>query len=270
MRRGISKSVAPLERPEFHGGGGFNVLTGVPSLVAWYDADAAAASFFNATTGGTLVTTTGTQVARWNDLSGNANHLIQATTAQQMSLITSQINGRNVLRSTGVPFNMQCLAVTPHTVAVGTLIVAYQRRSTGQSFSRLFETGSNNGQAIVTDTGDQYLWYQMGSNANAANGSGETNITLNPHIAMNRNQGVGISCNGYFDGNHDGSVVAANNTLNLPFTLGAYAGQLTGPYNASADYCEIILSNAVLAFTVVNQCFAYLSAKWGIPVVTAS
>lgn len=269
MRHGISKSVAPFERPLFKATSGFSVLTGVPSLVGWWQA---AQKLYSATSGGTLVTTDATNIARWEDLSGNGNHFIQGTTANQMQLKTGIINGKSVVRSPGAPANMTVTTPSPATLTVGTLFMVYWKRGTRQAFGRLFESGANDGIAIVSDGSDQFLWYQMGSNSTASEStSGEANVLISPHILVNRSGGNGVSNYGYYDGNRDGNLQNATNCVTvLPLWLGCYGGAPTGPYNMQADFAEIIYSNAVLSFTVINQVLAYLSSLYAITVGTAS
>ena len=70
----------------------------VAGLKLWLDATK---GLFDATSGGSAVTADGSAVARWEDQSGNGNHLTQATSNNRPVLKTSIQNGKNVIRFDG-------------------------------------------------------------------------------------------------------------------------------------------------------------------------
>ena len=69
----------------------------INGLNVWFDATQ---GLFDSTTGGNPVTTNGSQIARWEDQSGNGWHLTQATSGSRPTLTTSALNAKN-----GVTFN---------------------------------------------------------------------------------------------------------------------------------------------------------------------
>ena len=84
------QSVAGIARKKANaGGGGFDPLTLSPTL--WLDASDAS-TLYDATSGGSLVAASGT-IARWEDKSGNALHLTQATSGARPVRETSVQNG---------------------------------------------------------------------------------------------------------------------------------------------------------------------------------
>ena len=66
----------------------------ISGLYAWYDATQ---GLFNATSGGSSVTTNGATIARWEDFSGNGRHLTQNTSSLMPTLLTNNRNGKNVV-----------------------------------------------------------------------------------------------------------------------------------------------------------------------------
>ncbi|MFA6043369.1 MAG: hypothetical protein WC718_00165 [Phycisphaerales bacterium] len=65
--------------------------------IAWWDASDAS-TLYDATTGGNLVTADGAYVARWEDKTANARHLLQSTESKRPTLQTAEQNSRSVLR----------------------------------------------------------------------------------------------------------------------------------------------------------------------------
>jgi hypothetical protein len=74
--------------------------TTISGLQLWLDASDGS-TLYNATVGGSLVTTDGAAVARWADKSGNNRHATQSTSNARPILKTNIKNGRNVLRFDG-------------------------------------------------------------------------------------------------------------------------------------------------------------------------
>lgn len=77
------------------------VPTDISNLVVWLDAGK---GLFDATSGGSAVTTDASTVARWEDQSGNGNNFTQSGSSQRPQLKTSIQNGLNVLRLTNSTF----------------------------------------------------------------------------------------------------------------------------------------------------------------------
>ena len=74
----------------------------LPTLVGWFDADDPL-TVYDATTGGSLVTTQGGAVKRWEDKSGRGNHATQSDNAAPKLQITSgTLNNKRVLAFTRI------------------------------------------------------------------------------------------------------------------------------------------------------------------------
>jgi hypothetical protein len=70
--------------------------TSISGMVGWWDANDTT-TLFDATSGGSNVTTDGSPVARWEDKSGNGYHLTQATGGAQPFLKTNVLNGKRAM-----------------------------------------------------------------------------------------------------------------------------------------------------------------------------
>lgn len=71
--------------------------TSVAGLSLWMDANVGT---FDSFSGGSLVTTNGGQIARWEDRSGNNHHAYQATSASRPTLNTSAYNSKKAVKFT--------------------------------------------------------------------------------------------------------------------------------------------------------------------------
>jgi hypothetical protein len=72
--------------------------TDLPNLRFWLDATT---GLFDATSGGSAVTTDNSAVARWEDQSGNSKNFTQATLNSRPVLKTAALNGKNVIEFDG-------------------------------------------------------------------------------------------------------------------------------------------------------------------------
>jgi hypothetical protein len=95
---GFFQSNGILNRRGFFGGSAAFSPTNIAGLQLWLDATT---GLFDATSGGSEVTTDGSAVARWEDQSGNGRHIIQATVNDRPILKTSIQNSKNILRFDG-------------------------------------------------------------------------------------------------------------------------------------------------------------------------
>jgi hypothetical protein len=95
-------------------------------LAAWYDASVSS-SLFNATTGGSNVAP-GDGVARWEDISGNGNHLTQSTANNRPTLNAAQFNGNDALDFDGSNDSMALTSAVP--MSSGASIVVVSRKQT--------------------------------------------------------------------------------------------------------------------------------------------
>lgn len=93
-------SVSLLSGSGSGGGGGGGGTTFLPSSIAglqlWLDASDSS-TLYDSTIGGSLVTTNGAAVSRWEDKSGSGNHFTQATSNARPLLQTSSLNSKNGL-----------------------------------------------------------------------------------------------------------------------------------------------------------------------------
>lgn len=96
---GFFQSSGILNRRGFFGGAtkAFSP-SDISGLQLWLDATT---GLFDATSGGSAITTDGSAVARWEDQSGNGRHFKQSTNNNRPVLRTSIQNSRNIIRFDG-------------------------------------------------------------------------------------------------------------------------------------------------------------------------
>lgn len=212
----------------------FNMPTA--NLAAWYDAN--------------LGITIATGVSQWNDQSGNARHLLQATGGNQPSY-TTDAKGRNTLLFNGTTHYMKATAFTlnqPETVyLVGTQVTVTANDTVfdGNALNtmRLYETGAAAQVQMYAGTGGpaSTAWTAATPKVVACvfNGA-SSSIRVNTGAAGSGNAGAS---------NAGG------------FTLGA-AGNLGTQSNI--QIYEVAIYSVAHDAATQQRIIAGLAAKWGI------
>lgn len=216
------------------GGGAFTPLQ-LPSLIAWYDADAI-----------TGLSDTDS-VTTWSDESGNGWDLGQATAGNKPTYRTGILNSKPVVRFDGTDdfmhndnFNLG---------GQNTIIVVYANR-TGTNGS-LFSNDSANGP-LQRDTTSFYHGSQPSITTTSLNSS-------NLYVALfdwnRRSHQVRL------DSAVAGSALGTGDISGTTFKIGARG---TGSEFLNGDIAEVIVCGTVLGGNDLSNVESYLTTKWGI------
>jgi hypothetical protein len=213
-------------------------------LALWLKADA---GLYDATTGGSAVTSDAASVARWEDQSGNANHATQATSGKRAVLKLSIQNGRPSIRFDGSDdvFSLAS-SITP-----ATCIAAFRRTATGIK-SAPFGHNSTSVLEAPTWWTDNIFYLSFGGterNAGAADtrtGAFITALTNDGSSSVFRVNGTAKTLSGALSG-----------TLSLDLI-----GALSTVHFHSGDLLELIVSTAILTAGQIAQAETYLNGRW--------
>ena len=198
----------------------------------------------------------GAAVSQWDDLSGNARHLLQATGANQPLYTAAILNGKPVVRFDGVNDTLKATAFTlvqPEHV----FIVIRWRSAAGAVEANNFGMDGNaaNGGALYEASNSSNVAATAGA-ALAASPTGGATVWHSYSVLFN-----GASSELRTDG---GAAVSGNLGANNlgGLTLGARA-DAAGP--ADVDVAEVIIYASVLSTSDRQAVEGYLRTKWGTP-----
>ena len=259
-----------------------NLISG---LQLWLDASDTS-TLYNATVGGSLVTTDGSAVARWQDKSGNGRHATQATANSRPIFKTNIKNGKGVVRFDGTNDRL--------SIPSSTSLFNFLNTSSSTIFAIVKNSGSTNTYNFWvfldncgTGGGRGSYIGQIGPGAiksvnHAAFSAANTNCFSNGSTAsINQNAFSLVS----FYGNPSATPVAnrstgyinggnqfANNTSTAAAGTGnAYrdltiGGQSTGAQQAewNGDITEILIYNTALTTIQRQAVETYLNSKWAL------
>ena len=231
-------------------------------LVAWYDA-ADANTLFDATSGGSTPSNGGA-VARWEDKSGNAYHLTQATAGLRPSYQTSGINSQGALQ-----FNSDALARSVNLGTADVTVAVVSNQSAGNY--RIVDkrgtggTGTVQGWHVKPNTaGDAFIVDEGNGDYYVTQISASLPTTYVLLCTSDANRSI------YLDGSDvttfdssSGTVTDANNS-SVDLCVGANSnGQNTQMMNGG-DIGEIVIADAVLSTSDREKLEGYLAHKWGL------
>lgn len=240
-----------------------NAPTDIANLNVWFDASGLATNTSNAYG----IVSAGNAVSRWSDLSGNNNHLTQATGANQPSLLASAQNSKNGVKfvtatqqfftltnalnftSTDghTSFSVCCRADVSTTEGLMGLVGAQTVSPSSDYTLRYGPAGSTNfitASASDTFTASGYAgdtaFHALGSQASGASGTlWKDNVSISPNHTTSTRQTV----------------------LNTMGRVNNGASYIYG----SMTICEHIDYARVLSAAEINAVFVYLKAKWATP-----
>ena len=231
----------------------------ISGLQLWLDA-ADSSTLFNATAGGSLVTTDGAAVARWADKSGNNRHATQTTANARPILKTSIKNGRNVLRFDGTN-DILTSTCSISGFASATVFGVFKRTGTfigaslGYSGSAGLRLYGENGYPVYFDgrpTGSSAF------SSSVAVAGQSTNFVLAGGICTTTNMTAYLNGTAAASTNVSISTIIAQNRTDI--------GALNPPGQnfCSGDYSEILIYNSALTTTQRQQVETYLNSKWAL------
>lgn len=234
----------------------------VSGLKVWLDATK---GLFDATTGGSAVTTDGTSVARWEDQSGNGNHVTQATSGQRPELKTNIQNGRDILRFVAANSDLLRASSTVISGTTARTIFMVVKETSGQANGIVgFGGGAATGTSFditpeirVRMIGRQDFNLAMGTTAFRILTIGCPASALFPDI-YGYLDGVAMS------GTPTSPTAAVNTATTVGFTVGRAAQGGLG--HVSGDFCEILAYDQNLSTANRQSVERYLADKWGITI----
>ena len=230
------------------------------STTLWLDG-ADASTLYDATSGGSLVAADG-GIARWQDKSGNARHVTQATSGNRPLRKTLIQNGRDVVRfdgtndllestftAYGTSWCVLVVAKQTNSATVTAMFIACTSKSSGSPLNPMF---SNNGGVFYAECRDNAGNNPYGQIASPANNT----WTL---YGGTRSSSV---LTVYKDGTAGTQVSAtAGTTTTTVTTVGArYPGTTSPSGFLNGDIAEIVVCSS--SDRVITE--GYLAHKWGL------
>ena len=238
------------------------VPTDISGLQLWLDATV---GLYDATTGGSEVTTDGSAVARWEDQSGNGNHVTQATAGNRPDLKTAIQNGNNVVRFTAASADLLRASSTIFTgTNPRTFFLVAKATSTGQ-------VGMYGMGGITNPAGSSFdvtpeIYVRVGQRQDFNLSMGTTDFRL---LTIRFPSGGNIGdIEGWLDGvsmtGAPTTTAAINTSISVGFTIGRAAQGAVG--HCGGDYCEFIGYDQELSDTDRESVETYLANKWDITI----
>lgn len=242
----------------------------IAGLQLWLDATT---GLYDATTGGSLVTTDSAAVARWEDLSGNARHHTNATLNNRPILKTNQINGKNVVSFDGSNDTLFNNSTVFRNVSGYTFFGVKKNRSAVTGAPRTF-FDNNDGSTQI-----RFTLFTTATNSTRMRGRRLTTDTLTTLTAPNNNTTIGsfelfsvivdhtnTTVKLFKNGSLNASSVnflTSGNTSDVSFRtiIGGFGGTSS---MADIDVAEIIAYHGVLSDTDRGKIESYLTTKWGL------
>jgi hypothetical protein len=274
---GFFQSSGILNRRGFFGGAAAFSPKDISGLQLWLDATT---GLFDATSGGSAVTTDAASVARWEDQSGNARHATQATSGNRAVLKTSIQNGRNIIRFDGTDdFYSGLSAALLNTTATNkfSFYIAWipdlASRQSAYGGGGIFRKMTNGGNG---DT-DWYFGVRSGGRF-ALNITGGANKAIASTTSLTTNTAyvVGLTFDGTASATVSDRVKLYLGTTEETKVLGDGSGgwgngdgefgrgYTSSSYYFKGDACEIIVYNSVLSSDNRTKVSDYLKSKWAI------
>ena len=236
----------------------------ISGLQLWLDATK---GLFDATSGGSPVTTDGATVARWEDQSGSGYHVTQSTSANRPVLKTGIRNSKNAIRFDGSNDGLVSANIAENNLSAMTcFVVSYVAGFGGGNFGRYFARGSDVRAWFLTAEQTNQRLFAIGASTfhDTANGSistgswflnsakwdGGTNIATNMSQRINKaNSTRGLTGTG-----------ATSSVANTTYQIGNRTDLARG---FNGDIAELIIYNQALTTEQIDNVEGYLAAKWG-------
>ena len=247
--------------------------TDIAGLQAWYDASDAS-TLYDATTGGSLVAADGA-VARWQDKSGNARHMTQATSGSRPLRKTSQQNGKDTLLFDGTNDFFEGSDFSDADSGGMTVFLVYKRNATGAAHELLTKGNTSGVGYFIRHAASDTLRFDIDRGSNNAmfrQTSAAVSAASYAVVGLVAVSGEYQSSLFYKNGSAVGMAAASvtgSGAQQPPSTtgivrVGAQEYQGTYYFHANANIAEIIIYNSALSNTDRAAVEAYLISKWGI------
>lgn len=226
------------------------------SPTLWLDASVAS-SLYDATSGGSLTGSGGT-VRRWEDQSGNGNHV---TGSDGPTRSVASINSRDSLAFAGPPLTRSALNLSSASAA--SLFAVIKFATSGDQVGVAFGTGSSYAaltiEANLRSAGQHSATFGSNSGATENQATGGTvNNTTRAFGAV-----YGSSVGKLYIGGTSVATVSRAQTLNSGsgFSVGAY---FASGYALSGNICEIVYVPSAMTTGEIASLQSYFATKWGV------
>jgi hypothetical protein len=221
------------------------VPTAIAGLLAWYKADA-------------LALADAASVSQWDDSSGSANHVVQATGANQPTYRANQLNGLPTIQFDGGDYLQKASFPLTSTYTLFTVV-----KTTGSGFMSVLDHDIDTPRIFLFryNGASSFELSAWSSGGLATDSQAITGANYSIVAGVRRTLDVQVYVNGATNG-----LTASSGTPNTPgghrFTVGGRgaANFLTG------HVAEVLVYNSSLSDANRQSVQNYLGAKYGIAV----
>ncbi len=226
-----------------------NALTGAPTLTAWYKADAITGKV------------DGDPISQWDDSSGNALHVVQATGANQPTYKASAslpwLNGKPAVRFDGSDW----LAKATTGLGAGSAFtVAAVVNRKGTAASGVFTGYGTSNLDLFFESNK---WSVRGGSTPTAVDGGTFAAQFGLHLLVGVYDGAQVQF--FIDGLLAGYVAATGTVTPTNIALGAIT--TSGTYPLEGDIAEVAFYSAALTPAQRDQLTRHMAWKYALPVV---
>lgn len=223
--------------------------TDIANLAVWLDASDSA----------TITKDGSNRVSQWNDKSGNSNHAVQATLANQPIYSATGLNSLPALTQTGSP---QCMALTTNLTGSNyTLFMVSKLNSVISQgfFGRNVGAGIAAGGLILFGSTPTFSLFDQGID------EADWNITISTgtsYIFSAISNTVAGSSLGYINSTLQTRTGVSGSTYS--FEIGLVGSRRQDIYNLNGAYSEALIYQANLSDADHTKVINYLTTKWSI------
>ena len=242
----------------------------IDGLYLWLDGADSSTLFSN--TEGTTPATIGGTVARWNDKSGNGNHLTVAVGPTRSATPNNPV-GADIMFNGTTQYIRSNSVTSPGTAALSVFILVRNSSSNSGGSGRII-AGITSGPEATDSTG-----FRMSNNSATSNsltitkgsdGTTYNGITWDQYHIINSQWNGSAPSPVYSDGSfvsQYGANTASTFTFNR-FGLGASLGTTATSFAPATFWAgslnEVLIFSSVLTTTQRQQVEGYLATKWGL------
>lgn len=234
------------------------VPTDLTGLIMWLDANDTS-TLFDATSGGSTVTTNDTAVARWQDKSTSAKHFKQATLNNRPKLFTSSQNGKNIIRFDGTNDTMVMDADFSGQTEVSYFIALKKVLDPPTTASK---TGHPMEFLWAANTQHHYPWTDGVIYDGTLTNSRKTTVNPTPSLANFHLYNVEAK-SGLWTSRINKTQIFTT-TSNTIAILGRNIGGGASVFYYDGDIGEFIAYSSILSSADRSKVEDYLYTKWGI------
>lgn len=223
----------------------------ISGLAAWWDADQITGLTDNQA------------VAQWNDMSGNARHLVQATGTKQPSYQTNEVNGQPIVRFDGTDDVMEVAANIGNTNPSDLSIFVVVKQASATSRTMIASRDGSSGWLFrLTATGS--LFANVGATPNVTDTF--TTTVYNVVELVRDDLNVKLGHNGTMTGNTALNLYAVASNRIVVGAEAQSAGAAPGNNFFNGDVAEIVVVAAAISDGDRDSLETYFSTKYGITV----